>query len=181
MELTPTAYVILGFLSWGPMSGYDIKAATDHSTRFFWAASYGQIYPELRRLAELGLIEGSEEPQGGRKRMAYSVTPAGEERLREWLGEGIEAFEMRDEGLLKLFLSAADPAAAPATIEAKRRQHQEKLDALRTIEATGAPEGYALMVLRYGIEMQEWAIDWCERAAAELTGGSDSTTTKEIA
>ena len=41
-----------------PMCGYEIKGLVDNSTRFFWAASYGQIYPELRRLAEAGLIEG---------------------------------------------------------------------------------------------------------------------------
>src|SRR2546423_7126877 len=50
MELSATGYVILGLLSWRQMSGYDIKATVDNSTRFFWAASYGQIYPELRRL-----------------------------------------------------------------------------------------------------------------------------------
>jgi PadR family transcriptional regulator, regulatory protein AphA len=175
MELSPTAHVILGFLSWRPMSGYDVKAAADNSTRFFWAASYGQIYPELRRLAELGLIEGSEEPQGGRKRTVYSLTPAGEERLREWLAEGIETFEMRDEGLLKLFFSGASPDAAPATLDAKRAKHQRKLDDLRAIEATGKPHGYALMVLHYGIEMQEWAIAWCDRATAELTEGATAT------
>ena len=50
--------VILGFLSQHPRSGYEIKRAVDRSTRFFWAASYGQIYPELRRLQEQGLVEG---------------------------------------------------------------------------------------------------------------------------
>ena len=35
--------VILGLLSYAPMSGYDMKQAVDRSTRFFWAASYGQI------------------------------------------------------------------------------------------------------------------------------------------
>ena len=58
MELSPTGRVILGVLAVEPRSGYDIKALTDKSTRFFWAASYGQIYPELKRLAERGLIEG---------------------------------------------------------------------------------------------------------------------------
>ena len=41
-----------------PRSGYEIKAAVDDTTRFFWAASYGQIYPELKRLSEAGLVEG---------------------------------------------------------------------------------------------------------------------------
>ena len=75
MELSPTAYVILGMLGWRPMSGYEIKSIVDKSTRFFWAASYGQIYPELRRLAAAGLIEGKASPQGGRKRNVYRLTP----------------------------------------------------------------------------------------------------------
>lgn len=178
-QLSPTAPVILGFLSWRPMSGYDIKAIVDRSTRFFWAASYGQIYPELKRLADAGLIAGAEDPQGGRRRTVYSLTAAGEQRLRDWLGEGLETFEMRDEGLLKLFFSAAEPAAAPAAIAAKRDLHREKLDQLRAIEATGRPEGYASMALRYGIGMQEWAIAWCDEAIAELTGNGE--TTKEAA
>ena len=49
-----------------PLSGYDIKAIVDRSTRFFWAASYGQIYPELRRLEAEGLVEGEDAPNGGR-------------------------------------------------------------------------------------------------------------------
>ena len=59
MELNPTSYVILGILGKRPMSGYEIKQFVDHSTRFFWAACYGQIYPELQRLAEAGLIRAS--------------------------------------------------------------------------------------------------------------------------
>ncbi len=49
MELSKTSYVILGMLRKGPKSGYEIKAKADISTRFFWAISYGQIYPELKR------------------------------------------------------------------------------------------------------------------------------------
>ena len=56
MELGPTAYVILGMLALGPRSGYDIKQFADFSTRHFWATSYGQIYPELKRLTEAGLV-----------------------------------------------------------------------------------------------------------------------------
>ena len=75
MELSPTAYVILGMLGWRPMSGYEIKSIVDKSTRFFWAASYGQIYPELRRLSEAGLIKGEASP-----RAAESETSTGSPR-----------------------------------------------------------------------------------------------------
>jgi PadR family transcriptional regulator AphA len=168
MELNPTAYVILGMLSWRPMSGYDIKAVVDRSTRFFWAASYGQIYPELRRLAEAGLIEGEADPQDGRRRTVYRLTADGRERLRDWLSVEPEVFEMRDEGLLKLFFASAEPASAITALEAKRRHHLNKLEQLRAIEAAGSAAGYAYHVLRYGIECNEWMAGFCERAIAEL-------------
>src|SRR3954465_5468018 len=65
MELSPTARVLLGMIRKGGRTGYEIKQLVDRSTRFFWAASYGQIYPELRRLEEEGLIEGEDAPNGG--------------------------------------------------------------------------------------------------------------------
>src|ERR1700729_3924871 len=46
--LTPTGRVILGMIAFGRQTGYDIKQFVDQSTRHFWAASYGQIYPEVR-------------------------------------------------------------------------------------------------------------------------------------
>ncbi len=63
-----------------PRSGYEIKGFVDGSTRYFWAASYGQIYPELRRLAEAGLVEGTDSPTGGRQRTVYKLTTAGRAR-----------------------------------------------------------------------------------------------------
>src|SRR3954468_7081379 len=79
-SITP---VILGLLAHQPFSGYDMKQAVDRSTRFFWAGSYGQIYPELRRLEREGLIEGEDAPNGGRTRRVYRLTAGGREALRE--------------------------------------------------------------------------------------------------
>ena len=167
-ELSPTAYVILGMLAWRPMSGYDVKAIVDHSTRFFWAASYGQIYPELRRLSDAGLVEAEAQRGSGRRRTAHTLTAAGREALRDWLAREPRTFEQRDEGLLKLFFAAAAPETAAAALEAKRAHHEAKLAQLREIEASGKPEGFTELVLRYGIESSEWMARWCEREAARL-------------
>jgi DNA-binding PadR family transcriptional regulator len=173
MELSPTAYVILGTLGWRPMSGYEIKSIVDKSTRFFWAASYGQIYPELRRLAAAGLIEGKASPQGGRRRNIYRLTPAGRKELRAWLDADPEVFELRDEALLKLFFAdATGGGSATGTLAAKRRTHERIVERLKEIEATGKPEGFAYLVLRYGIELNEWTADWCERTGRALEAES---------
>jgi DNA-binding PadR family transcriptional regulator len=170
MELSPTAYVILGMVRTTPRSGYEIKAKVDRSTRFFWAASYGQIYPELRRLETQGLVEGTAAPRDGRRRTVYKITPQGRKALRAWLREPPTTFETRDEGLLKLFFAdGLPPKDAVSTLEAMRERSQETLARLREIEPKAmAAGGSPLMVLRGGIELNEWYSDWCERMEREL-------------
>lgn len=171
MDLSPTAYVVLGLVRVNPRSGYEIKSVVDETTRFFWAASYGQIYPELRRLAEAGLIEGTDEARGARKRTVYSITEAGEAALREWLGRPPETFEMRDEGLLKLFFAGAlPPEESAATLREMRAHHARKVAELRKIEPKAeAAGGFPLMVLRGGIEFGEFLEQWCERMERQVT------------
>jgi DNA-binding PadR family transcriptional regulator len=77
-SLTPTARVILGMLKLGVRTGYEIKKAIDTSTRFFWGASFGQIYPELHKLREVGLVTAKDEPRGRVKRTEYTLTARGE-------------------------------------------------------------------------------------------------------
>jgi DNA-binding PadR family transcriptional regulator len=178
MSLSPTAYVVLGMLRHQPSTGYEIKRVVDNSTRFFWAASYGQIYPELRRLEQAGLVEGRSEPRGGRKRTVYELTEAGRDELRRWLDQGVEVMETRDEALLKLFFAVADPDRADGILAAKRRLHEEKLEALQMVEAktlasAAAGDPFPDLVRRFGVESSQWMIDWCDRARAELADAAE--------
>jgi PadR family transcriptional regulator AphA len=170
-QLSATAYVILGMVRREPRSGYEIKAMVDGSTRFFWAASYGQIYPELRRLSEAGLVLGVEAPTGGRRRTVYEITADGEEELKAWLRQPPATYEMREEGLLKLFFGDALPREEAAAILRSMRDHRLEVAAqLRAIEpvAEEKEDPFPLLVLRGGIEFTEWFADWCERMEAQI-------------
>lgn len=167
MELNATSRVILGMLGRRPMSGYDIKRLVDRSTRFFWAASYGQIYPELRRLTDVGLIDATEEPQGARKRISYRLTAAGRRTHRDWLAAPPQIHESRDESLLKIFFSDfGGREATIAALEAKRDHHAAVAERLRAIgPEQKPPEDSALLALRFGIAFNDFIVDWCEREA----------------
>ena len=180
-ELSPTAKAILGTLSFSPKSGYEIKTMVDRSTRFFWAASYGQIYPELKRLAETGLVDGIDDPQGGRARTVWSLTDIGREALPAWLAEPPTVFEMRHEGMLKVFFSdSLPPTERIQRIRDMGDVHRRKAETLREIEAEAghgassaveaveATGSHTFLLLRVGIEFNEWAAAWCERTAADL-------------
>jgi PadR family transcriptional regulator, regulatory protein AphA len=170
-ELSPTAYVILGMVSKEPRSGYEIKAVVDKTTRFFWTASYGQIYPELKRLSEAGLVKGVDSPTGGRKRTVYEITADGEDELKGWLRQPPRTYEMREEGLLKLFFAGALPPEEAAEILRAMREHRLEMAAqLREMEpmAAAKPDPFPLMVLRSGIEFTEWFADWCGRMEEQV-------------
>jgi DNA-binding PadR family transcriptional regulator len=174
MELSKTSYVILGMLRLGRRTGYEIKALVDVSTRFFWAASYGQIYPELARLEELGLVKGEEDRTNGRRRKAYDLTPAGDRALHDWLtSEEPLHIELRHEGALKFFFSdALTPAEQLAQLRHIRDTHEQiaaQLRAIEPAETEGKPPA-PLLTLEFGIAYQEFLAGWCERAERRLAG-----------
>jgi DNA-binding PadR family transcriptional regulator len=183
MELSRTAYVILGMIKLGRRTGYEIKALVDVSARFFWAASYGQIYPELKRLEEWGLIEGEDDTSDGRRRRTYSLTADGEELLHQWLTSSEPLVnEMRHEGVLKFFF--ADALSPDEQIELLRRvraEHERVVEALRQSEAMAAAKRdeerleQPLRTAQWGIALNEFNAEWCARLEREL---ADANKTK---
>jgi PadR family transcriptional regulator, regulatory protein AphA len=166
--LNGTAYVILGMLALDVRTGYDIKASVDQSTRFFWAASYGQIYPELRRLEGAGLIEGKSSPTGARKRREYTLTDAGRAELLRWLEAPAPMPELRDESLLKLFFADALPLEqALEQLQVRRLGHEQFLAFLQGLDVHGDPP-FVQLVLRYGIAYAEFNIAWCRDEETRL-------------
>lgn len=171
MTLGKTAYVILGMLRLGKQTGYEIKSAMDGSTRFFWAVSYGQIYPELKRLEELGLAAGEEAPRGERRRRAYTLTPAGEAELRAWITSGGPLhFELRHEGVLRLFFADAvlpeQRAELLATISEEHRRVRDELAAIAPAARDSSGNNFPLLTLEFGLAYADFISDWCDRAIA---------------
>jgi DNA-binding PadR family transcriptional regulator len=68
-------YALLGMLSSGPKTGYEIKAIFERSLQHFWSESYGQIYPTLAKLTKEGLVsfETKKTVNSGVKKV-YTIT-----------------------------------------------------------------------------------------------------------
>lgn len=96
--------IILGFLSYGEMSGYDIKQAFSNSIGFFYDASFGAIYPALRKLEEEGLVTKQEVIQSGKpNKILYKITIAGEQTFQQEIQTPILPPVLRSDMLVKIF------------------------------------------------------------------------------
>jgi len=169
-DLSKPAYVVLGMIATGRRSGYAMSRTAKEATRHFWAMSDGQIYPQLKSLAEEGYISGERETQGGRERVVYSLTGKGREALDEWLNSGERAhFELRDEGLLRLFFAEElSVTELRAQIEIMRRRHRRAIEHLEELEPREPDRACAHLTLRYGLDLHAFSIDWYDRLEAQL-------------
>ncbi len=173
-NLSPTAKIILAFLRFRPRSGYDIRQSVEISTQFFWGASFGQIYPELRRLEQAGLVEVESEGRRGRK--VYRLTAAGERELDDWFRGDSDLFQYRDEGLLRLFFSDfTDPETALENVRRMREWREQAVAFFRAQIEPHAQEdvelGYRFpqRALEFGTAWLEAQAEWLAELERELT------------
>jgi PadR family transcriptional regulator AphA len=170
MEPSAVTWAVLGLIALEPRSGYDIKRVVDRSIRHFWAASYGQIYPELKRLETADWIAGDDASRGGRARRVYRITESGQRALRDWLVARETRIEMRDESLLRLFFSDTVPTDYGLGLLAARKEgYRQMLEYLKALDdGTGPDPPFVDLVYRWGLDYCRWGIEWCDRQERRL-------------
>lgn len=161
IRLTPTSYAVLGLVAeMGEATPYGLKQAVAAGIGNFWSFNHAQLYSEPGRLAKAGLLEEEVETTG-RRRKTYRLTLEGRVALDGWLGQPETEFtELRDRGLLKLFLGADPKELAPAQLtlhEAKLAEYEACLSLpMTTGQRTALDAGIA--------HEREWVRFWGELA-----------------
>lgn len=177
-RVNQSQFALLGLLSFEPMSGYDLNQLISWSVNHFWREGYGQIYPTLQQLAKQRLVTKKTQRQKGKPdRNVYSLTPAGRERLKEWLAEPASPEVPRNELLLKLFFGQWAPeATSRKQIEAHRLLWKQQLIEYAGIrkrlfaETNETNPGLPFweMTLSYGEHIAEAKLAWSEEALKKL-------------
>jgi PadR family transcriptional regulator AphA len=176
-------YILLGFLNYASMTGYEMEGWINVSTGNFWHAELSQIYKTLKKLEEDGLVSSQIEPQDGRPdKRVYSLAPAGKARLQTWLETpDLDEVVKKDALLVRLFFSPpGDQAALIVQLRVQLQQHRRKLDHYQSqapqamMEFAGDHPELAANILyweaarRHGILYEEMYIRWIEETIAML-------------
>lgn len=147
-----TRHVILALLDIKPMSGYDLSQNLAISVNSLWAATYGQIYPMLHKMADAGLVRGtSPETASKRKRIVYTITAAGQSELRDWINRPIHYLPQRNPFMLwATYVDVANDATVFDTIDQHIALQGERAALLDRIATQIEDESHPLIDARKG-------------------------------
>jgi len=145
-------HALLGVLAEGPRTGYGLVRHLAQSIAYTWPASHSQVYPELAKLREAGLIrEGAAAPRGGR---VYELTDAGLDEVRRWLRETEPSRTVRDEASLRIFfLWLLAPEEAEAYLRGEAERARAMLAQLEAIAAQRDPDSPKTRAYRVALEL----------------------------
>jgi PadR family transcriptional regulator, regulatory protein AphA len=165
-ELTATEVAVLGLLTGGPKSGYDVKKHAETSVGYFWDPAKSQIYAVLPRLVEAGFATSRRVAQEQRPdKQVYRITRRGREALRDWIElTPPPPDSSRNALLLKVFFGdLADPAAVLEQIRSRREAAVELKAELDQIDADSAGRDrdfYPSLTRSYGQHWADAVIRW---------------------
>lgn len=170
---TNTMFAVLGILSMGPHTGYDIKQHMEQSTSYFWNENYGQIYPSLAELLDQEDIAVEIIRQKGKPdKKLYSITDQGKQTLSDWLSQPMDHLVAlkKNELLLRVFFgSNSSPEIIIKHIQEHRSKLKESLHVfekleewLQSSEAKDHNYKYWMITINYGKSQFKSLIDWCE-------------------
>jgi DNA-binding PadR family transcriptional regulator len=168
-------HALLGALADRPRSGYELLKHFEQSLAYAWPARHSQIYPELARLREAGLIEHTESGPRGSK--TYALTDRGLEEVRRWLRETEPDRRVRNDAALRLFfLWLLAPEEGRAQLERELDYWRGVLTELEAISeqpaGTTRKEKAFRLALDGGIRTVEARVAWLESAIDEWVADS---------
>lgn len=173
-------YAILGLLHYKDMHGYNIKKHIENHFGHMWSINYGQIYPNLKTLADDGWVVMREYNQVGEKgpqRKLYSLTEKGREMFARWLSEDPESqMILRDPFLMRfIFFGFGDRQRSLEMIDAQIRLWSRMLTTRQeNLKNWENNDLHVRLTAELGIDLNQMLLDWLHRARREIAAADDA-------
>ncbi len=173
-------YVLLGILSIGESSGYDIKKKIESEIGYIYKVSNGQIYPLLKKMVDENSATFKTDKTVGRpERKVYKITDQGLEILKDWIKAPVDIqIDNENELLLKLYFGSVESIRYNLALVQNFKEIKEKnlqaydqiteyfnLNTLNTLS-----DYYSFFTLRFGQIVAKAYIDWSSEVIAVLKG-----------
>lgn len=189
IDLSPTAYVVLGLVSVRPMAGHELARYGERSVGNFFPLTRSHIYSELERLCGLGLLEATEVRQERLPtKRVYGITATGDDVLREWLEESpVVSERQRNLFLVRVFFAdRMTPARLEAILsdyESQARARRDRLGEVAESLEDRPQAAFRRVTAMFGVRREQAKLDWLrevrplllDAAVSGSAGGRDDS------
>lgn len=161
-ELPVTSYALLGLLTFGDaLTGYELKQRADATLRFYWVSpAMSQVYSELGRLTEHGLVTATGEGRG----TTYTISDRGRDALLTWMRDIAPGFPvLKHPVALRLLLGhVVDHETTLAMLRDHVRALEKERDALVEVRESLRGADSPGEVFRHPSLVADWGLDYFE-------------------
>ncbi len=175
-------HAILGILTLGPSSGYDLSKFMDLSISFIWNANHSQIYLELKKLKKAKLVESRIKYQVSKpNKEIYTITEGGRDELKRWLMQSSEKTVLKDSFLLRsFFMNHLSGEDAILKFTEQTELQKNMLSELKEIKALlksytdldlkqiKKDTFFQSLVVNLGVELTKTYVKWLEKSVKEI-------------
>jgi len=164
-------HVILGFLNRQPMSGYDLRKKMLYSTGMFYDASFGTIYPTLKKLEKKGFVLSKKVQKKRKTLLIYTITTTGQEELDTWLKQPSMQLKIRYEFLAKIFFAdAMKPEELIQLMDEHIHQLEDTQNMIAQLEQQKSPNTsiYQEYTIQFAKDFYTFLAEWHTKTKKEL-------------
>ena len=167
-------YAILGLLHYRNMHGYRIKEHIERNFGHMWSINYGQIYPNLKKLQDDGLILMAgvvQNDEKGPPRKLYAITEKGRREFTDWLDTSPEkSMLLRDPFLMRfVFYGFGDPGRAVEIIDKQVKRYEKDLARRENNMDRWDKSGlYVRLIAELGVNLNAMMLEWLKHAREEI-------------
>jgi len=158
----------------GALTGYDIRREIETGIGNFYKASYGSLYPALKKLADKGYLTMTEQQHGNRLKKYYTATGLGKEAFLEWLSSPFDLSSSSDSLLARIYFFGALPQdVRKQQLQAYELHYRQVLGKLQTLEqhfsASLADDDayFELSTLYLGLQHLQDSLRWFRHIEAQ--------------
>jgi DNA-binding PadR family transcriptional regulator len=169
--------ILLGFLTNGEKTGYEIKKEMESSTNFFFNTSQGSINPAFKKLEKNGLVTSREEVEKGRLKKIFSITKKGNKAFLEWMNQDVPIPKMKGEILLRMFffskIAGNERAELIANYVSLMEENVIGLKKIMKYKQKVNADEFECDTVKFGIDVLEFSHNWFKDYVARLRQKKD--------
>ncbi len=174
IPVTSLDYAILGLIQKIPLSGYQIRKEFENTALGNYSSSPGSIYPALKRLLKLNLVQKLGDNSSKKKK--FLITSEGLNILKVWFLKRISKRDITHHmnelllrfGFMDNILTKEQKLHFLYSLQEQLKSYLEELLEYQNSQAFRENHLQGRLAFQYGLDSYKTSLKWCKKCISTL-------------